>query len=360
MQKLSGLKRQIVDVVTEQTTWKRTVKPVTAILERILQEKKMLRIIKMKDFSNLNKCLDPEFRLDDSEIITLLKHLHQAGTLLYFEETDIIVLDVQWLVDAFKSILAYNVGIEKGHDIEPHHFKVTGELNDEQLDAIWNRQENDKKDFKIHKNVLTSYMEKLGLLVCISEPPTWYYFPSMNKRKFVEGEFKGLKHSSILTFRFKREKQRPFFIFYKLVIRCMKLFSWKIQIEKQSRLLYDDVACLSFKGHVILLCVHNFQIQVQVLFPSKDIETNVLKEIKSMLESIMEEFRNQNYEFEIGYKCQNGTFRDQELNFIPETELTNGVNDHLCTFCTNKRHFVGKEICWVSSIFAFLILISGY
>ena len=72
------------------------------------------------------------------------------------------------------------MGIEKGHDIESQHFKDTGELNEEQLDSIWNRQENKGKDFKTNKDVLTSYMEILGLLVCISEPQTWYYFPSMS------------------------------------------------------------------------------------------------------------------------------------------------------------------------------------
>lgn len=133
----------------------------------------------------------------------------------------------------------------------------------------------------------------------------------------------------------------------------MKLPSWKIQIEKQCRCIYDEVACFSFRGHIVVLCLYNHQVQVQVCRPAFDIETNILKEIKSMLENIMEEFRNQNYEFDIGYKCLHGKFRDQELNFVSETDLTVGDNDHLCTFCTTQKHFLEKEICWVMSIFVF-------
>ena len=84
MQELTDLKRQIFAVVTNQLYCKRTVKPASAILEHILHEKKMSRTIKRKKLFNLNESLNPEFKLNDSEITTLLKHLYQAGTLLFF------------------------------------------------------------------------------------------------------------------------------------------------------------------------------------------------------------------------------------------------------------------------------------
>ena len=98
LEKLSDIKRNIFRLVTKQVYWKRTVKPASAILEYFLQEKRKLRIIARNDLLQLNLNLGQEFRLDDSEITTLLKHLHQAGTLLYFEEPalkDTIILDVQ-------------------------------------------------------------------------------------------------------------------------------------------------------------------------------------------------------------------------------------------------------------------------
>ena len=217
LEELSDLKRHIFDLVTEQLYWKRKVKPASAILEHILQENRKRRIIFWKDVLKLNNNLDPGYKLVDSEIITLLKHLHQAGTLLYFEEPalkDKIILDVQWLVNAFKSILAYYVGFEKGHDIKRQHFYETGELYDEELDAIWKREEDQGKKYVTHKNVLTSFMEKLGLLaVCDSEDLLWYYFPSMNSRKFDNTKFKNYKKSSILSFQFDKKNNVPYLYF---------------------------------------------------------------------------------------------------------------------------------------------------
>nr|XP_022292748.1 probable serine/threonine-protein kinase roco6 [Crassostrea virginica] len=306
MEELSDLKKAIVKVVENQHYWKRIVKPASAILEHIIQEKKMSRTIHKKELFKLNNTLDSVFRLDDSEITTLLKHLHQAGTLLYFEEPalkDTIILDVQWLVDAFKSILEYYVGIEHANDSIIQKFRETGELDEKDLLNIWKGTQY-KKTYKI----LTSFMERLGLLAkCNNGNQFWYYFPSMNRRKFENKPFEDVKKSSILSFQFEKEKQLPIFVFYKCVVKCMKLSSWEIHIENNCRCIYDDAACFSFRGHIVLLCISNFQIQVQVCRnPANDVDPNILSEIKLMLEKTMEEFRSHNFTFEIGYKCLNG------------------------------------------------------
>ena len=356
MEELSVLKKKIVYVVENQHYWKRTVKPAYAILELILRERKMLRTIYKKVLFDLNDTLDSEFRLDKNEITKLLMHLHQAGSLLYFEEPalkDTIILDIQWLVDAFKSILKYYVGIENASDSKVQKFKKTGELDEDELMKIWEGRRYEEKDYK----TLTLFMERLGLLaICNSENRSWYYFPSMNRRKFENKPFEDVKKSSILSFQFEREKQLPIFVFYKCVVKCMKLPFWKIHIENKCRCIYDDVACFSFKGHIVLLGISNFQIQVQVCRnPSNDIDTNVLKEIKPMLEIIMEEFRSQNYTFDIGYKCLNGTFHDEGHNFYSEMELMD--EKKICEFCSNF-HELGNGIYWVSLIFLLLLLIS--
>lgn len=362
MEELFDLKRNIFDLVTKQIHWKRTVKPASAIFEHILKEKKMSRIFDKNELLRLNKNLNAEFSLGDSEITTLLTHLHQAGTLLYFEEPalkDTIILDVQWLVDAFKSILAYYVGTEKVHDIERQNFYDTGELSERELDAIWKRQEDKGKGFITHRCVLTSFMEKLGLLAKVTfEDQLWYYFPSMNSRKFDNKQFEDCKKSSILSFQFEENNQRPIFVFYRFVIKCMKFPGWNIWIQNHRRCIYEDVACFSFQEHIVLLCVCSFQIQVQVCHPTNDIEGNLLGEIKSMLENTMEELRIHNNELtrkkfkfniRIGYKCENGKFHDEELNFIPEVDLTNTNRKSLCKFCP-KVHTLENGICWVNLI----------
>nr|XP_022286568.1 uncharacterized protein LOC111099546 [Crassostrea virginica] len=71
-----------------------------------------------------------------------------------------------------------------------------------------------------------------------------------------------------------------------------------------------------------------------------------------MLENTMEDFRNQNYKFDIGYKCQYGKFHDEELNFIPEADvmdLTNTDEKSLCEFCSNT-HGLGNGIYWAPPV----------
>lgn len=354
IEELSNLKETIVKLTNKDELWKRTVKPASAILEHILQTQKMRRIINTKEVFELNGKLDPEFRLNNFEIKTLLKQLHQAGTLLYFEETDLndkIVLDVQWFVDAFKSILTYRVDISEPNNSKAEQFKMTGEMDHSQLSKIWNIRQYENK----HYETLTSFMERLGLLaVCHSENRIWYYFPSMNRRRYKNGQFEGFKKSSILLFQFDKKKQIPIFVFYKLVVKCIKLHLWKILTEKGCRCIYDDVACFSFQGHIVLLCIFNFQIQAQVCRREEEIETNTVKEIKYMLENTMEKLGITDYE--LGYKCGNGEFHEEGDNFFSESDFME--EKKLCEFCSNNQYHElgdGNGIYWVT-LYSFFFL----
>lgn len=278
--------------------------------------------------------------------------------MLYFEEDslkDTIVLDVQWFVDSFKCILEYPVDIEKGNDMERIQFYTTGELDDKDLDMIWSKPENKMKGFQEHKRVLMSYMEKLGLLaVCDFGQRPWYYFPCMNRRKFdiEHNRLKKLVPSSILCFQFAEEKQLPIFLFYNLVVKCLKMIDWKILIEEQKQYscIYDDAACFSYRKHIVLLCICNFQIQVQVCHPSDTIEPSVLREIRIALGNRISEFEK--YSFQVGYKCRNGAFhKEEDIGFIPEKEFPVPVDNQLCNNCGLKTHFVDSKICWVTLFF---------
>lgn len=121
-------------------------------------------------------------------------------------------------------------------------------------------------------------MEKLGLLaVCNSEEEnalkTWYYFPSMNKRQFDEElkNIKGFNSSSILCFQFDEQGQLPIFLFYELVVKCVKLPGWSILTVNKTRSIYEKFACFSYREHIVVVCICNFQIQVQVFIPKYEL-----------------------------------------------------------------------------------------
>ena len=341
-----------------------TIKPLWAIFAHILQQKKERKIISKKELLHHIDGLPLEFRLDSQEITKFLTYLNRIGTLLYFEEkkqSNEIILDVQWFVDAYECILEYPVDTEKTTDIEREKFYTTGELYDQDLDMIWGSPQNEKKEYERHKSVLLSHMENLGLLLAVhdSGPRLWYYFPCTNGRTFdIQHEQMKKQYipSSILCFKFDEKKQLPYFVFHNLVVKCLKLPVWKITLEEKTKYscIYDDAACFSYRKHTVLLCVCKFQIQVQVCHPRDAIEPSVLREIRIFLEKALTELKKDS--FQIGYKCSNGKFhKEEDTGFIPEKEFPVPVDNQLCDNCGLKTHFVENKICWVNIVFLILI-----
>lgn len=163
------------------------IQPVWALFEQIMQEEKRRSIIPRKILSDYNKELI-EYRLNDENITQMLLFLHRVGKILYFDEgilKETIILDVRWFVNAFKIIIEYHENIASA-DHNSSRFKTTGEITDQELIAIW--ESNDEGQTYIsHKKEVLSYMEHFGLVaICDAQKGTlpFYYFPSMNKRKF--------------------------------------------------------------------------------------------------------------------------------------------------------------------------------
>lgn len=366
LEELSDLKKGISELVTSRHYWGRVVKRTYVIFEQILMKNKKQRIISRKKLLDYNKKLCPQFRIDDNEISILLKLLHQAGVLLYVDEPvlkDTIILDVQWFVNAFKSILAYPVDITQTLDIERSNFFRTGEVSQKEIIAIWDNNQNKGNKYSEHKQELMLVMEKLGLLhvvMCTSETPLWYCVPYMNKKQFdIEQKYmKEFKKSSILIFQFDTKNKLPIFLFYSLVTESLKLGDWEIlnatelkQNPKEENFYYvfDEVACFSLRNHYVLLCICNFQIQVQICHPKEEIQKSLLKEVKTTLEDLITKLTYSNSEFEIGYKCKGGKFHDEEdLSVILEELFPLEVKDRSCHFCrVLNAPVLENEIYWV-------------
>lgn len=164
LEDLVHIKTCIARIVQDPEYSEKHIRPVWAIFEQILQREKPRRIIYRDTLSNYNKRLSKEFRMNDSEITEMLLFLHRVGNLLYFDGLEeIIILDIQRLVDAFKCIVTYKVKIVNT-DIQRSHFQKTGEIEDRELREIWENQGEKGKTHLSHKAEILSCMEQLGLL----------------------------------------------------------------------------------------------------------------------------------------------------------------------------------------------------
>lgn len=353
LEDLEQIKKCIAKIVMHPE-YSENIRPVWALFEHILQKmKKKEKIIKRELLKNYINDYREEFRMNDEELSKMLNFLHRAGFLLYFEEDKLkesIILDFQWFVDAFKYIIMYPVGEDKPTDVKRKQFQFTGELSDEELNSIWETFPNKGKGYFVYKNEILCYMERLGLLAaCFSKTsknPSWYYIPSMNKRKFDRSS-EDVSKSSILCFMFDEHGQLPLFVFYGVVLECFKIPNWSILTEKDGqKCIYGTAACFSFENHIVVICVCGFQIQVQVWrTEKKDIGSTVLRSIQQSLENIMRKYKK--YKYSVGYKCQNGIFHDEkDKSFIKQENFP--VIDFLCKTCeVAKKHDVSNEVWWV-------------
>lgn len=333
-----------------------------AVSERFLQRKKQIqKIISKKEFLNSNSHFK-DCSMKPQEIPKLLNMLYIVGTILYFDEdglNETIILDLQWFVDAFKRIIEYTVPVEETGDLKCQDFRSTGELSENELDEIWKKFPHE--GFSDYKSEILPYMERLELLAIFNSKDTgdstWYYVPSMNKRKF-EIDDKGFSKSSILCFVFTEQEQIPSVIFYSLILRCLKLTGWNIRIgDKHQKYIFENLACFLFRENVVVICVCNLQIQVQVWNPNGHINTTLLQEIQQSVEKIMP--KDKKYSFEVGYKCQYGKLNNEADNsFVKLTEF------HVSKFCSGclskiKPHPVDNSVYWVGKCF-YCSLISHY
>lgn len=326
------------------------IQPVWALFEHIMQEEKRQRIIPRKFLSDYNDELSEEYRLNDENITEMLLFLHRVGNLLYFDEDilrETIILDVQWFVNAFKIIIEYHENIACA-DHNSSRFKTTGEITDKELTVIWESNK-EGQTYISHKKEVLRYMEHFGLVaVCNAQKGLlpFYYFPSMNNKKFTNPSNDFIK-SSILCFQFNTDRQLPYYIFYRLVVKCLKNPEWCISREKNNQnCLYENVACFSYQHYIVVVCLCKFQIQLQVWNPERNglIDQELLSNIQR---SVEETLSGRDYLYKIGYKCKNGMFNaEEDDSFIAQTEFP--VSKLNCPNCAlGKKHLVKNEICWV-------------
>lgn len=326
------------------------IRPVWALFEHILEKEKIGKVISRKTVSNINEKISKEFRLTDRDITDMLLFLHRVGTLLYFDENHLketIILDIQWFAQAFKFIVAYDVDVRK-NDAKRERFLHTGEIDDDELNRIWMEKDS---VYLSYKTEILSYMEQLGLLAaCKTGKKSFYYIPSMNKRRFKDDE-ETMTKSSILCFQFDEHGQLPVDLFYSIVLKCLKIPEWSILQAKGENCIYDKVACFSYRHLIVVMCLCKFQIQVQLRVPA---EREIVRELREKVQNLVEEKIKEckKYVFQIGYKCENGIFNNEgEDSFVALENFS--VAKPMCEDCPfHKKHYLEEEICWVCLGFA--------
>ncbi|KAL3855879.1 hypothetical protein ACJMK2_015076 [Sinanodonta woodiana] len=251
-------------------------------LERALL--KMRRKKKLATIGNIiraDKANEVSIRNMD-QIRLFLRYHHMIGTIVYFDEEELshddpVVLDPQWIIDAFKSIITATRFCQMHADLRGFwtDLKEKAILQKELITAIWSQDET--TGFFRHKDKLLQYMEKLDI---IARPKvhsvdsdslheaSYYFVPSLLRAGGSDPLLSELEHkknrSSALCIVFN-EGYAPPAIFHRLI--GASLNKWPVMEFDGHPQLFADTAAfdldshhsflLRIAGNIIQICVYN-------------------------------------------------------------------------------------------------------
>ncbi|XP_071150603.1 uncharacterized protein [Mytilus edulis] len=181
------IRQYILKLARKMRTWNKDYPLKFIQLEKRLQErKKELPIIKFRELEHISTEVSEP--LTNEELILYLKFHHEIRALVYFEDLpDYIILDTQWLSDAFKCIVTAKefraVSIQNQQLWEEFYQK--GKLHREVLEDIFKKEE--VMLYK-HKEHILNVMEKFDIIIRplksekkATEETSCYYVPCIVK-----------------------------------------------------------------------------------------------------------------------------------------------------------------------------------
>ncbi|XP_053375692.1 uncharacterized protein LOC123533690 isoform X2 [Mercenaria mercenaria] len=183
---LNSLRETIIRIGEEQSeTFEIPLKWIQ--LEKSLLERKHLKLISLSFVLAIDS--ENEFPLSDIEQVKLfLSYHHAKGTFIYFDENPIseyVVLDPQYLIDAFKCIITCERFCTNEPEVRPFWRMLLseGRLEKQLIDRQWGKPEDKFKMYKENKEILLSFLVKHHI---ISEAA---YFDENTKRSVGLGWF---------------------------------------------------------------------------------------------------------------------------------------------------------------------------
>ncbi|XP_061195037.1 probable serine/threonine-protein kinase pats1 [Saccostrea echinata] len=214
------LRKCIVETVERMPQWGEVIPLKWANLEKVLNEMKGsgMKIILVQQLKLKNEDLPSDKDLDYG-----LRFLHEIGQIVYFAEEkmkDVIIIDVQWFVDAFKYIITDEKHLAR--ESSKNVLINTGRITEYELKETWENSKN--KSYIEHKDDILPYMDRLGLMTEVQDDASGlkYYIPSMNRTDFPDAykyTINSREKTSIMVFRFKT--YLPHFFFFRLVVNCL-------------------------------------------------------------------------------------------------------------------------------------------
>ncbi|XP_076082619.1 uncharacterized protein LOC143053718 [Mytilus galloprovincialis] len=356
------MRQDILNLARSMRTWNKDYPLKFIQLEKLLQKKKKeLPIITLQELKHIST--GPTNPLKDEELMLYLKYHHEIKALVYFEDLpDYIILDTQWLSDAFKCIVTAkkfrNVSIKNQKRWKEFHCK--GKLHREVIEEMFKKEQN---ILYKHKDHILKVMEKFDIIIrpTISNTDVpgekqCYYVPCMIK---AEPEYdiyqlfnvteNTCQKSTWLCFKFKFLP--PYLMNHLIASLCREYQVAEIATSEQKRqiALFRGSAVFELqkttKLRKLLVMKSLNTIQIQVWQFGKQIERGLYNYIanfvtEEIIKIIDTRFKMSNVKFEKKWEC--GLTKPEYVTGSNEFSEEQIENIYYCDICRTTHTFTDE------------------
>ncbi|XP_060553613.1 probable serine/threonine-protein kinase roco8 isoform X3 [Ruditapes philippinarum] len=363
--KIEELKQHIVEQASKQAYWGEHYPAKWITLERSIGKwkDKGEKILKKDQLFDLNSKLPVPIKQKDGLDLFLRFH-HDSGNILYFSEEELsntIVLDPQWLIDAFKSLITaryFCISQDPAIFQEWIKFEESAILKVTLVEKIWEL----KESTKFHKHLLLKYLEKLGIIAKPHHLPgttdvTDYYFAPCFLKQTPPDDLlspERLPENRRSTSKLCLTTELHFLhaaVFNKLLAACIN--KWQLSKRDGKYLVYRGCAIFDLEqNHTLYVYFFNHVIQIWLTKCSTKKEKpsqSVCLDVYTFLLDRLTNCLNRSGNVKVLFKCSSSKHNSIE-NMFPIDELSE-KSEVVCKCTTEEHVFETKELTeyWLNS-----------
>ncbi|XP_053390986.1 uncharacterized protein LOC128553824 [Mercenaria mercenaria] len=357
---IQSLRKHIFEEASKQAYWGENIPAKWVTLEDVLIgiNEENIKVLHKDKLKELNMTLPAPIETDE-ELELFLQFHHEIGNIIYFSKEDVtnyILLDPQWLIDAFKSVITAKSFCINRTNIKKEwmEFERTAVLKQELIDAVWEKREN--SDFKKYKDLLLTYMVILGLVARPVQQEEhsvkgedWYFVPCMLKEpapKEITSYCDSLhrKSTSKLCYTTAVEPERRFYpatIFNKLLAACLQ--KWPLSDPNRKPMIFCGGAVFKLKeNHFLYIFFFEHVIQIWISRLSSDgqfPDISLCTETKDSFKYIFEKNTRMHSKIIPFVKCQTATLYSNENMFELEHTEDFTTKEVVC-YCQDNEHVI--------------------
>ncbi|KAK3578651.1 hypothetical protein CHS0354_002953 [Potamilus streckersoni] len=250
---IPDIRKTILEVAKSQTHWNEELPAKWIQLEDLLMDErgKGKFILTFDEIVMIDRsCPAPIY--DTRQLKLFLTYQTRLGNLVYYDQEpiqDTVVLDPQWIVNAFCSLVADVRSFKTFGEPDEDWVKMTktGIMDESLPSRIW-RKKGDKSYVKYQKELLT-YMEKLNVIAKVrmileaskkEKKLPKYFIPCLLRnapdKRFLSGLLeKNSKSSPVLCFVFEKHFLPPS-VFHRLLAACVA--RWAVSRQGSNYLMF--------------------------------------------------------------------------------------------------------------------------